>query len=97
MDVVHHWWDGSWSPPYRRDVFVRTDGQVYEVEIRQGGYFGRTARARFSTLADAVAEARRHLLPDVPWKDIAAAHQIIRRGQAPGEAVSPAAANPDGA
>lgn len=73
--MVRHWWDGSWSTAWRRDVLIYAHHRGgYEVEISQGR--DRTARAWFRQLADAEAEARRHLIPGVKWRDLSGpAHQ----------------------
>jgi hypothetical protein len=42
MRVDRHWWNGDTSVRGRRDVFIRTDGQVWEVEARVGGGGGRS-------------------------------------------------------
>src|SRR2546421_12438372 len=39
--VERHWWNGNRSPGGRRDVFIRTDGQKWEVEAQSGGAAGR--------------------------------------------------------
>lgn len=59
-------------------MFVRADAGGFLVEIREGGYDGRGARARFDALGDAVDEARRHLVAAERWRDITATHGILR-------------------
>jgi len=34
--IEHHWWNGDRSVRGRRDVYVRTDGESWEVEARTG-------------------------------------------------------------
>ena len=40
--VERHWWNGNQSLRGRRDVYIRTDGQQWEVEARTGGSAGRS-------------------------------------------------------
>lgn len=72
---MEHWWDGSWAQLYRRDVWLKTDGDQWWVEARRGStdkgklwysqrYFTEeSARARVREILD------RH--PDVAWRDVA--------------------------
>jgi len=34
--TVEHWWDGSWSTLWRRDVWLLTDGTSWRVQWREG-------------------------------------------------------------
>lgn len=40
--VEQHWWNGEAGLRRRRDVFIRTDGERWEVEARAGGGTGRS-------------------------------------------------------
>jgi hypothetical protein len=40
--VERHWWNGNRSLLGRRDVYIRTDGQRWEVEAQTGGSAGRS-------------------------------------------------------
>jgi hypothetical protein len=40
--IERHWWNGNRSQIGRRDVYIRTDGQRWEVEARAGGTAGRS-------------------------------------------------------
>ncbi|MCW3845001.1 hypothetical protein ONA70_33530, partial [Micromonospora yasonensis] len=57
--IERHWWNGDRSPRGRRDVYIRTDGQRWEVEAQTGGIAGRSklhhcpSRASAKILADA--------------------------------------------
>ena len=42
MITQHHWWNGNSSPRFRRDVFIRSDGDRWEVMVQIGGATGRT-------------------------------------------------------
>jgi hypothetical protein len=75
-ETVHHWWNGTWGRLNRRDVYVRTDGATFDVEVRLGGASGRRWRREFTTLPDAVDEAARHRAADQTWRDVTAAHRL---------------------
>lgn len=57
--IERHWWNGDRSMRGRRDVYIRTDGQRWEVEAQTGGTAGRSklhpcpSRASAQILADA--------------------------------------------
>lgn len=40
--VERHWWNGDRTVRGRRDVYIRTDGESWEVEARAGGGAGRS-------------------------------------------------------
>lgn len=40
--VERHWWNGDRSVRGRRDVYIRTDGESWEVEVQAGGGTGRS-------------------------------------------------------
>jgi len=40
--IERHWWNGNRSSRGRRDVYIRTDGQRWEVEAQAGGSAGRS-------------------------------------------------------
>jgi hypothetical protein len=70
--IERHWWNGNMSSHGRRDVYIRTDGQRWEVEARTGGGAGRSkvhhcpGRASAEILADAWLGGRpewRELVP----------------------------------
>lgn len=42
MRIERHWWNGHTDHRRRRDVFIRTDGQHWEVEARMGGASGQS-------------------------------------------------------
>jgi hypothetical protein len=57
--IERHWWNGSRGQLTRRDVYIRTDGQRWDVEAQVGGAEGRSTvqqcpgRASAQILADA--------------------------------------------
>ena len=42
VKVERHWWNGNLSARGRRDVFIRSDGQQWEVMAQAGGIHGRS-------------------------------------------------------
>jgi len=42
VKVERHWWNGNRSLIGRRDVYIRSDGEVWEVEAQTGGGEGRS-------------------------------------------------------
>ena len=40
--VERHWWNGDRSLRGRRDVYIRTDGEQWEVQAQAGGDAGRS-------------------------------------------------------
>ncbi|MEU3456583.1 hypothetical protein ABZ671_23720 [Micromonospora sp. NPDC006766] len=42
MKTERHWWNGNRTARGRRDVYIRTDGESWEVEARAGGDAGRS-------------------------------------------------------
>jgi len=40
--VQHHWWNGNSSARFRRDVYIRSDGDRWEVMVQIGGSDGQT-------------------------------------------------------
>jgi hypothetical protein len=85
--LVRHWWNNGWGRLNRRDVYVRTDGGTFQLELRLGGVEGRRARRPFDTLDEAIAEAEQHMDPDQKWVDITGADT---RGTGPTESERPA-------
>jgi hypothetical protein len=43
MRVERHWWNGREGRRRRRDVFIRSDGEHWEVEARTGGESGQSS------------------------------------------------------
>ena len=71
--IERHWWNGNHSSRGRRDVYIRTDGQLWEVRAQTGGDAGRSkvhpcpSRASAEILAGAWLGGRpgwRELAPD---------------------------------
>jgi hypothetical protein len=69
--IERHWWNGDRTPLGRRDVYIRTDGERWEVEAQTGGCNGRSkvhpcpGRASAEILADAWLGGR----PE--WRELA--------------------------
>jgi hypothetical protein len=55
--VQRHWWNGNSSARGRRDVFIRSDGQRWEVKAQIGGAAGRFQVQECPSKASAVIVA----------------------------------------
>ena len=77
--IERHWWNGNRSPRGRRDVYIRTDGQHWEVEAQAGGCEGRSrvqvcpGRASAEILASAWRGGR----PE--WRELSSDDEDDRR------------------
>jgi hypothetical protein len=71
VDTVAHWWNGTWGRLARQDVYLRS-GQLWQVELREGGAEGRTKLFTFDNEAEARAQVDRALKAvDTPWRELA--------------------------
>lgn len=61
MEDVERWWNGAWGRLARRDVWLRTDGERWEVEALAGGVEGHSHTWEFFCEPDARAHLRRLL------------------------------------
>jgi hypothetical protein len=69
MEQRQHWWNGSWGNA-RRDVFLRTDADLWWVEARTGGPEG-NSRVWELHDEDKATEAVRILLAgNDGWRDV---------------------------
>jgi hypothetical protein len=59
--VERHWWNGNRGQTARRDVYIRTDGRLWEVEAQVGGVEGR------STVQQCPGQASALILADA-WR-----------------------------
>src|SRR5437763_15462907 len=73
VTIERHWWNGNSSGRGRRDVYIRTDGQTWEVQAQAGGDAGRSkihrcpGRASAEILADAWRGGRPEWRGVVAW------------------------------
>lgn len=70
MRVERHWWNGQIGNRWRRDVFIRTDGQQWEVEARLGGDPGRSTVHQCPGQASATILADAWMGGAVGWQEI---------------------------
>jgi hypothetical protein len=81
VKVERHWWNGSLSPRERRDVFIRSDGQQWDVIAQVGGVHGRTrvhvcpGKATAEILASAWRGA------SVDWREVVPADDAENRSR----------------
>ena len=67
--VEHHWWNGSVRLA-RRDVFVRTDGELWEVEAQMGGPDGQSKVQQCPGKASALILADAWRGPRWQWRKL---------------------------
>jgi hypothetical protein len=69
--VERHWWNGHSGQRGRRDVFIRTDGDLWEVEARAGGSAGRSTVHECPGLASAEILATSWMRGRPEWREVA--------------------------
>lgn len=72
--VERHWWNGNRTGPARRDVYVRTNGEVWEVEAQAGGADGRSTIQQCPGKASAMILADAWLGGRPGWRELSAPH-----------------------
>lgn len=71
MKTVRHWWNGSWGRLFRRDVWIKTDGTSWRVEVRQGDGDGRLWGTAAADEKDAYRRAAPFLVRGADeWRDL---------------------------
>ncbi|MFC7548113.1 hypothetical protein [Plantactinospora sp. GCM10030261] len=71
MRIERHWWNGDSARRSRRDVFVRTDGQLWQVEAQMGGADGRSRVQECPSRASALILANAWLGGRPGWREVA--------------------------
>jgi hypothetical protein len=67
--VEHHWWNGGVRLA-RRDVYVRTDGELWEVEAQMGGPEGKSKVQQCPGKASALILADAWRGPRWQWRKL---------------------------
>src|SRR3954468_24593863 len=67
--VEHHWWNGDVRLA-RRDVYVRTDGELWEVEAQMGGPSGKSKVQQCPGKASALILADAWRGPRWQWRKL---------------------------
>lgn len=52
LRLAGHWWDGSYSTLWRKDIWLRTDGVSWVVELRRGDSSKKLWRAAYDPAVD---------------------------------------------
>jgi hypothetical protein len=73
MTVERHWWNRNTSARGRRDVYVRSDGDGWEVEAQIGGVNGRSRVQRCPSLAAAMILASAWRGSGSEWREVSQA------------------------
>jgi hypothetical protein len=79
MMVQRHWWNGSKTARFRRDVYIRSDGRQWDVLVQIGGTAGRYRVQDCPSSSSAVIVAGAWRGSDAGWRELAPA-----AGVAPG-------------
>jgi hypothetical protein len=69
--VEHHWWNGTVSSRFRRDVFIRSDGDRWDVMVQIGGATGPTKTQECPGRASAKILAGAWRGNGAAWKEMA--------------------------
>jgi hypothetical protein len=70
VTLEHHWWNRENSMRNRRDVYVRSDGEAWEVEAQIGGVNGRSRIQQCPSLAAAMILARAWRGGGPEWREV---------------------------
>jgi hypothetical protein len=70
--VERHWWNGQTDQRRRRDVYIRTDGQRWQVMARMGGDSGRATVDDCPGLASAEILAKAWMGGGQGWQEVPA-------------------------
>jgi len=68
--IERHWWNGDRSLLGRRDVYIRSDGERWEVEAQAGGGAGRSKVHRCPGRASAEILAGAWLGGRPEWREL---------------------------
>jgi hypothetical protein len=68
--VERQWWNGHSDRRRRRDVFIRTDGERWEVLARIGGDTGRSTAHQCPGLASAMILANSWMSGQQGWQEL---------------------------
>jgi hypothetical protein len=68
--VQRHWWNGSSTTRARRDVYIRSDGDQWDVLVQIGGATGRYQVQECPSHSSAVIVADAWRGSDTGWREI---------------------------
>lgn len=71
--VQRHWWNGNATPRGRRDVYIRSDGERWDVMAQIGGADGRSKVQECPSSAAAAILAAAWRGGSVGWRELALA------------------------
>jgi hypothetical protein len=74
--VKRHWWNGSKTTRSRRDVYIRTDGDQWDVLVQIGGSAGRYRVQECPSGSSAMIVAGAWRGSDAGWQEIAPAPTV---------------------
>jgi hypothetical protein len=68
--VQRHWWNGSKSARGRRDVYIRSDGQRWDVMVQIGGTSGRSRVTECPSIKSALIVADAWRNSSETWRQV---------------------------
>lgn len=68
VQTVERWWNGTWGRLARVDVWLRTDGQRWDVWVREGGAEGKNSHREYDEESDARAALAALMDPRFRWR-----------------------------
>ena len=69
MKIERHWWNGITSPRGRRDVYILTDGERWDVKAQIGGEGGRCKVQECPSLVSATILANAWRASGTGWRE----------------------------
>ncbi|MEV6596343.1 hypothetical protein AB0M36_05675 [Actinoplanes sp. NPDC051346] len=73
--IQRHWWNGGRSTRFRRDVYIRSDGQRWDVLAQIGGPAGRSRVHECPSGSSALIVANAWRGSDSSWQEVVASTQ----------------------
>jgi hypothetical protein len=70
MESIERWWNGARGRLVRRDVWLRTDGNGWEVELLIGGVEGESRTWEFCDETEARAQMSRLIAESGGWRQL---------------------------
>jgi hypothetical protein len=70
VETRKHFWNGRWGSIARKDVLVRVDGDVWLVELRNGGVDGRSRFLDADSEDNAFDIARDLMIGTDGWREL---------------------------
>ncbi|MEU8821575.1 hypothetical protein [Actinoplanes sp. NPDC048796] len=76
--VQRHWWNGSKTARFRRDVYIRSDGRQWDVMVQIGGLAGRHRVQECPSGSSAMIVAGAWRGSEPGWQELTPASGVAR-------------------